>query len=360
MNTAYNTFFKRQITLSEIGIEGQKKLQQTNVLIVGCGGLGSPIAVHLAASGIGTIHLIDFDVVDLSNLHRQVFYCLEDVGVSKSETLAKFIKARTPFTEVTYSKEALAKSNVLENFKDFDIIVDGTDSLPIKYLINDACVVLGKPLVYGSLYKFDGYVATFNHLSKEGGCSANLRDAFPEIATDIPNCETAGTMNAIVGTIAMLQVNEVLKIALGIGQLLVNKLLIYNSLRNSNFALKLKPTHSKKAIETTFKEEDYSDVTCEIQDANLLITADDFKMELEGENTLIISVIGNPNVSYPFKVDYVYPLVSLEPVNMKLDLCKNYVIVCHKGISSYKAAVLIKKQFPTINVLSLVNGIDNF
>jgi len=360
MNTDYNTFFKRQITLSEVGEEGQEQLQQTKVLIVGCGGLGSPIAVHLAASGIGAIHLIDFDVVDLSNLHRQVFYSLNDVGSSKSECLATFLKARAPFTKVTYSKTALSRSNVIESFKDFDIIVDGTDSLPIKYLINDACVVLGKPLVYGSLYKFDGYVATFNHLSKDGVYSTNLRDAFPEIATDIPNCETAGTMNAIVGTIAMLQVNEVLKIALGIGQLLVNKLLIYNSLRNSNFVLKLKGTQTKDVIEAIFKGEKYSAVSCDVQDARLLISANDFKTELEDKNTVIISVIGNPNVSYPFKVNEIHPLVSLDPMNMKLDASKKYIVVCHKGISSYKAVLMIKKQFPVVNVLSLTHGIDKY
>jgi len=360
MSTDYNTFFKRQITLSEIGKDGQKKLQQTKVLIVGCGGLGSPIAVHLAASGIGAIHLIDFDVVDLSNLHRQVFYSLDDVGASKSETLAKFIVARAPFTKVTYSKHALGKLNVLESFKGFDIIVDGTDSLPIKYLINDACVLLGKPLVYGSLYKFDGYVATFNHLLEKGDYSSNLRDAFPEIATDIPNCETAGTMNSIVGTIAMLQVNEVLKVALGKGQLLVNKLLIYNSLRNSNFVLKLKSTQTKASIEAIFKKEKYTDVPCEIQDVNLLISADDLRNEIKNKNTTIISVIANPDIAYPFKVNEIYPLVSLDPEKMDLELSKEYVVVCHKGISSYKATQMIKKQFPEINVRSLVEGIDKY
>ena len=207
--------FKRQVTLSEIGETGQQKLQDSKILVVGCGGLGSPIAVYLASSGIGKLHLIDFDQVDVTNLHRQVFYSLHDVGFSKSERLANFITQRSPFTEVSFSNEAITKENVIEIVSEYDIIVDGTDSLPTKYLLNDACVILEKPLVYGSLYKFDGYVSVFNS-SDENGNSANLRDAFPTMNTDIPNCEEAGTLNAIVGMIATAQVNEVLKLVLSI------------------------------------------------------------------------------------------------------------------------------------------------
>ena len=322
MKTEYAEIFKRQITLSEIGEKGQRKLQQTKVVIVGCGGLGSPIAVHLAASGIGELHLIDFDVVDLSNLHRQVFYSLNDVGTAKSETLAAFIEARAPFTKVTFSKLALEKSNVLKTFENYDIVVDCTDSLGVKYLINDACVLLGKPLVYGSLYKFDGYVATFNYLRKNGVYSCNLRDAFPEIATDIPNCETAGTMNAIVGTIAMLQVNEVLKMATEIGELLIDKLLIYNSLRNSNFVLKLKQSQSKSMIKAIFSQENYRGSSCELQDEKLLISAIKLKEALKNKNTILISVIGNKNVSYPFKIDEIHPLKTLTPEKMNIDTSK--------------------------------------
>ena len=160
--------FKRQITLSEIGKVGQQKLQEAKILVVGCGGLGSLIAVYLASSGIGKLHLIDFDRVDISNLHRQVFYSLQDVGFSKSERLANFITQRAPFTEVSFSEEAVTKKNAIELISEFDVIVDGTDSLPTKYLLNDACVIHEKPLVYGSLYKFDGYVSTFNLKQKDG------------------------------------------------------------------------------------------------------------------------------------------------------------------------------------------------
>ncbi|MFK8061406.1 MAG: ThiF family adenylyltransferase, partial [Polaribacter sp.] len=140
MKPTKNQLFKRQITLSEIGEVGQQKLQSASVLVVGCGGLGSPIAVYLAASGLGKIHLVDFDTVDITNLHRQVFYSLDDVNEPKAEVLSTFIKKRAPFTNVGFSNKPITKENVFELISDYDIIVDGTDSLPTKYLLNDACV----------------------------------------------------------------------------------------------------------------------------------------------------------------------------------------------------------------------------
>jgi len=166
MSVTKKQLFKRQITLSEIGEVGQEKLQEATVLVVGCGGLGSPIAVYLASSGIGKIHLVDFDTVAISNLHRQVFYSLDDVGKSKAAVLSEFIKKRAAFTEVSFTNKPITKENVFDLISEFDIIVDGTDSLPTKYLLNDACVIKNKPLVYGSLYKFDGYVASFNVCKK--------------------------------------------------------------------------------------------------------------------------------------------------------------------------------------------------
>ena len=149
MKVTKQNFFKRQMTLSEIGEVGQQKLQNASVLVVGCGGLGSPIAVYLASSGIGKIHLIDFDTVDVTNLHRQIFYALEDVGKPKVEVLADFIRKRAPFTEVSFTNKPITKKNVFELISEVDIVVDGTDSLTIKYLLNDACVIKKKPLVYG-------------------------------------------------------------------------------------------------------------------------------------------------------------------------------------------------------------------
>ncbi len=275
-----NQLFKRQTTLAEVGEEGQLKLQNASVLVVGCGGLGSPIAVYLASSGIGKIHLVDFDTIDVTNLHRQVFYSVEDVGKPKAEVLSIFIKKRAPFTKISFTNQPITKENVFELISDYDIIVDGTDSLPTKYLLNDACVIKKKPLVYGSLYKFDGYVSTFNVLQKDGSYSANLRDAFPEMATDIPNCEEAGTLNSIVGMIATQQVNEVLKLITGIGKPLINELLIYNTLQNTQLKMKLKSTVLKEKIAKIFKTQTYFDLACSTQNKDWQISPEELKRKL--------------------------------------------------------------------------------
>ena len=166
--------YKRQTTLTEIGEEGQEKLLQARVVVVGCGGLGGIAAVYLAASGVGTIHLIDYDVVDASNLHRQVFYSTKDIGKSKAEVLKKHIESISPFITVSYSNKAILKSTVVNEINEFDYVLDCTDSLPTKYLLNDACVLQNKTLIYGSLYKFDGYVANFNVKLPDDSFSANL------------------------------------------------------------------------------------------------------------------------------------------------------------------------------------------
>jgi adenylyltransferase/sulfurtransferase len=354
--------FKRQITLSEIGKVGQQKLQNASVLVVGCGGLGSPIAVYLAASGIGKIHLVDFDTVDLSNLHRQVFYKLKDVGKPKAKVLRKYIKQRAPFTKVSFTNKPITKENVFKLIENVDIVVDGTDSLPTKYLLNDACAIKNKPLVYGSLYKFDGYVATFNVLQKDGNYSANLRDAFPEMATDIPNCEEAGTLNAIVGMIATQQVNEVLKLITGIGKPLSNELLIYNALQNTQLKMKLKPTVFKDKIAKIFKIQTYVDAACATQNPDWQISPTKLKERLsfkkDSKKLEIIAVL--ENLKLPFDVQQTIHINSFEADKIEIDYNKTYVMVCQRGFNSYKATEKMKKQYPDLDVLNLTGGISSY
>ena len=338
MNVTKKNLFKRQITLPEIGEIGQQKLQDASVLVVGCGGLGSPVAVYLASSGIGKIHLVDFDFVDISNLHRQVFYSLDDVGKSKVAVLSAFIKKRAPFTEVSFTTKPITKENVFDLISEFDIVVDGTDSLPTKYLLNDACVLKNKPLVYGSLYKFDGYVASFNVLQKDGSYSANLRDAFPEIATDIPNCSEAGTMNSIVGMIATQQVNEVLKLITGIGKPLANELLIYNSLQNTQLKMKLKSKFLKDKIAKLFKMQTYFDAACTVQNSDWQISSEDLRVKLNDSDIELIAVLSN--LKLPFKVHQTIPIHQFDADKFNVDYTKTYVMVCQRGFNSYKVTKL--------------------
>lgn len=359
MEISKENYFKRQTTLSEIGKAGQTLLQKAKVLIIGCGGLGSPLAIYLATSGVGQLHLVDFDSVSVSNLHRQVFYKLNDVNKSKAEILAEEIKLRTPFTTVTFSNTAVDKNSILELISNYDVIVDGTDSLQIKYLINDACVLKGKPLVYGSLYKFDGYVATFNVPLENGTSSCNLRDAFPTIATDIPNCEEAGTMNPIVGIIALLQANEVLKLITKKGKLLLNELLIYNALENTQFKIKLQK-NTNLDFEQLFNESNYEDDSCRIQQPNLLISSKELQQKIGSPTFEIISVINNIEVKIPFEVHKKLPYATFDINVFQPNIEKTYVIVCQKGISSYDIVLKIKKQYPLLTVLSLEKGIENY
>ncbi|MDT8418162.1 MAG: HesA/MoeB/ThiF family protein [Lutibacter sp.] len=359
MNFNKETYFLRQTTLLEIGEAKQALLQQAKVLVIGCGGLGSPVAVYLAASGVGELHLVDFDTVSVSNLHRQVFYKKEDIQQPKVEVLANEIKKRTPFTKVSATNEAITKNNILALIAEVDVIVDGTDNLSVKYLINDACVLAKKPLVYGSLYKFDGYAATFNVLGEDGNYSCNLRDAFPKIATDIPNCEEAGTMNPIVGMIALLQTNEVIKLITKTGKLLTNQLLIYNALENSQFKMKLRKNATVN-IDEIFKNSDYSVETCEIQDPSLLISASELKEKIDDSTLEIVSVLNNSEEFLPFKVDRKIPYNAFNVENFQPNFKKHYVIVCKKGITSYEITIKLKEKYPLLSVVSLSEGIINY
>lgn len=359
MNFKKNTYFLRQTTLPEIGEAGLELLQQAKVLVIGCGGLGSPVAIYLATSGVGELHLVDFDTVSVSNLHRQVFYKTEDVNQPKVEVLANEIRKRTLFTKVETINEAVTKNNILKLVSQIDLVVDGTDNLQIKYLINDACVIAKKPLIYGSLYKFDGYVATFNVLEEDGNYTCNLRDAFPKIATDIPNCEEAGTMNPIVGMIALLQANEVVKLITKTGKLLTNQLLIYNALENSQFKMKLKKNKSLD-IKTIFENSDYIAETCTNQDSSLLISASALKEKI-GDSTLeIVSVLNNSEAFLPFKVHQKIPFTGFNVENFQPDFQKQYVIICNKGINSYDVTLKLKEKYPSLSVVSLAEGIINY
>ncbi|MCB0485267.1 MAG: HesA/MoeB/ThiF family protein [Flavobacteriaceae bacterium] len=354
--------FKRQTTLAEIGQKGQQRLLDASVVIIGCGGLGTVAAAYLAGSGIGSIHLVDFDVVDVSNLHRQVFYKTEDVGKPKVEVLGSYVNNIAPFTKISFTNHPVSKQNIFEVIGKGDVVLDCTDSLPIKYLINDACVLKEKPLVYGSLYKFDGYVASFN-IKNDDEFSANLRDAFPEISQQaIPNCSEIGTLNTIVGIIGLMQANEVLKLVTGIGKLLQNELLIYNSLENSQYKMKLKSQdscHSERIrrISTIFESENYIDASCEVQDRNLLITAEDLK---KSNNYEIISVIEDVDAPLPFKATVKIPFSKFDINAIELNETHDYVVVCSKGITSYTTAQQLKEKYPNLTILSLEKGIINY
>ncbi|MGK7909118.1 MAG: molybdopterin-synthase adenylyltransferase MoeB [Synechococcus sp.] len=229
--------FSRHLILPEVGLEGQKKLKAASVLCIGSGGLGSPLLLYLAAAGIGRLGLVDFDVVDSSNLQRQIIHGTSWVGKPKIQSAKDRILEINPYCQVDLYETRLEASNALDIFADYDIVVDGTDNFPTRYLVNDACVLTGKPNVYGSIFRFEGQATVFNY---EGG--PNYRDLYPEPPPPglVPSCAEGGVLGILPGLIGVIQATETVKIILGEGSTLSGRLLLYDSLNMRFRELKLR------------------------------------------------------------------------------------------------------------------------
>ena len=219
--------YSRHLLLPEVGMEGQKRLRGARVLIVGAGGLGSPASLYLAAAGVGTLGLVEFDSVDVSNLQRQILYRTSDVGQPKAERAAEALRALNPGTEILRHAGPIEASNALEIIRGYDVVIDGSDNFPTRYLVNDACVLLGKPDVYGSVYRFEGQATVFD--SSRGPC---YRCLFPEPPPPgfVPNCAEGGVLGVLPGLIGEIQATEALKLLLGVGEPLIGRLLMYDAL----------------------------------------------------------------------------------------------------------------------------------
>jgi molybdopterin/thiamine biosynthesis adenylyltransferase len=218
--------YNRQMMLPEIGDSGQGKLKKARVLVIGAGGLGCPILQYMATAGVGTIGIVDFDIIELHNLHRQILYIEEHVGQSKAITAKSVLETLNPLITVIAFEKKLTIENAAQIIKDFDVIVDGCDNFETRYLVNDICVMLGKSLVYGSIFKFEGQMAVFNH---DG--SKNLRDLFPEAPNpkDVPNCNLNGVLGTLPGIIGTMMAQETLKLIMDLPTL-ENELVLFNSL----------------------------------------------------------------------------------------------------------------------------------
>ncbi|MDP9021535.1 MAG: molybdopterin-synthase adenylyltransferase MoeB [Actinomycetota bacterium] len=219
--------YSRHLIIPDVAIAGQERLKAARVLLVGTGGLGSPLALYLAAAGVGTIGLVDADLVDESNLHRQVIHGQSDIGRRKVESARESIHEVNPFVDVRIHETYLTSDNALEIIEPYDLVIDGTDNFPTRYLVNDACVLLGKPNVYGSIFRFEGQVAVF--YAEEGPC---YRCMFPEPPPPgmVPNCAEGGVFGIICGTIGSAQATEALKLITGVGEPLIGKLALYDAL----------------------------------------------------------------------------------------------------------------------------------
>ncbi len=356
--------YSRHLTLPEVGVEGQLKLREASVLLVGAGGLGSPLGVYLAAAGVGRIGLIDFDVVDLSNLQRQVLYATADVGRPKLELARRRLRQINPHVTVDTHPLRLSADNAREILGAYDVIIDGTDNFPTRYLVNDACVLLGKPNVYGSIFRFEGQVSVF--WAERGPC---YRCLYPEppAAGAVPNCAEGGVLGVLPGVIGTLQATEAIKLILGRGESLVGRLLLFDALEMRFRELKLRkdpdcPVCGERPTIRTLI--DY-DAACGVDQPALAqpsageIDVVSLKQRLDhGERPVLLDV-RTPQEWAICRLDgaMLIPVQELASRVEQLDPDEEIVVYCHVGARSAMAASFLRQRgFSRVRNLS--GGID--
>jgi len=355
--------YQRQIILKEFGEAAQEKLLQAKVLVVGAGGLGCPVLQYLVAAGVGTIGIVDDDVVSLSNLHRQVLYSMDDIGSSKAVIAAKKLSALNNEISIHVYKERLVNTNALNIIAGYDVIVDGTDNFSSRYMINDACVLLNKPLIYGAISKFEGQVAVFNAKNKENKRPVNYRDLFPSPPKEdeILNCAEAGVLGVLPGIIGTMQANETIKLITGMGKPLINKLLTYNALDNSLYQFNLTVNEEARQLlpknAEAFLKMDY-EWLCSSQLNNAFeIYTEQFNSFIEEDDTLIIDVRDKNELPLVDEFKHIQIPLS-ELMNHQYRIKKNNIVVfCQSGKRSLQAAKMLSEFFNNKKVYSLKGGI---
>lgn len=342
--------YSRHLIIPEVGMAGQERLKAARVLVVGTGGLGSPLALYLAAAGVGTIGLVDYDTVDASNLHRQIIHGESDLGRRKVDSAREAIAEVNPHVRVQLHDTALRSDNALEIISDYDLVADGTDNFPTRYLVNDACVLLGKPNVYGSIFRFEGQVAVF--YAQQGPC---YRCIFPEPPPPgmVPNCAEGGVLGVLCGTIGSAQGTEVVKLICGMGEPLIGRLMLYDALdmRWTTVKVNKDPSCPVCGENPTVRElmdyEEFCGVPAhdreEVIDAlvDLEVMPDEYE-ELKDEVVLL-------DVREPHEYEIsripgavLIPKGQLPEKLAELDPSKQYVVHCKSGARSREATQLMR------------------
>ena len=343
--------YSRHLIMPEVALDGQKRLKQARVLTVGAGGLGSPLALYLAAAGVGVIGIVDFDVVDESNLQRQIIHGTSDLGRPKMESAREKIEDINPNVEVEAFEEALTSENALEILADFDVVVDGTDNFPTRYLVNDACVLLGKPNVYGSIFRFEGQASVF--YAEEGPC---YRCLYPEPPPPglVPSCAEGGVLGILPGAIGTIQATETVKLLLGIGEPLIGRLLLYDALSMRFREMKLRKDPSCPVCgenPTVTELIDYQEF-CGIPQAQQADTADEvpeitvreLKEKLDdGQNVSVLDVREPHEYEVANIGARLIPLAELPERLVELDENGTLAVHCKTGGRSARAVQLLKE-----------------
>ena len=337
----------RQIALKEFGAENQLKMSAGSVLVIGAGGLGIPVLMYLNAMGVGTIGIVDADKVTESNLHRQIIYTEDDIGKSKVDVLGTFLRRQNSETSIQLFNTMLSKDNALQIIGKYQVVVDATDNFPTRYLINDACVILGKPFVYAALHGFEGQVSVFNYNN-----GPTYRCLYPEMpsASEIPNCNEHGTLGITPGILGTMQAMEVVKVLSGLGDVLSGKLMIYNALNNRFYFMDF----DRKTIEIEVLQNHY-DAICDLS----TIDANTFMDRYRNQDLQIVDVRTaeeyadfNLEKTVNIPLDQINDNFSLKESNEKI------YVLCQSGIRSQKAISLLRDKFPDINLIQVRGGLS--
>jgi len=342
--------YSRHLIMPEVGMGGQKKLKQGSVLCVGAGGLGSPLAFYLAAAGIGRLGIVDFDVVDFSNLQRQILHTTQDVGRPKLESAREKLEALNQNVRVETHETRLTSDNALELFESYDIIADGTDNFPTRYLVNDACVITGKPNVYGSIFRFEGQASVF--ATSDGPC---YRCLYPEPPPPglVPSCAEGGVLGILPGLVGLIQATEVIKLILGKGESLAGRLLLFDALGMKFRELKLRKNPKcpvcgeNPSIKELIDYEEFCGIGQEIEEPTGIeeVTAKELKEELDQGKDIFILDVRNP-VEYEIcRIDgsHLIPLDELLNRLHELDSARDIVAHCRSGARSAQAIEMLRE-----------------
>ena len=344
--------YSRHLIIPDVGLAGQQKLKAASVLIVGAGGLGSPLALYLAAAGIGKLGIVDFDSVDFTNLQRQILHSTPDVGRSKLDSARDRLEALNPGVEVQRYETRLTSDNAMEIAGDYDIVIDGTDNFPTRYLVNDACVLLGKPNVYGSIFRFDGQASVFD--AKRGPC---YRCLYPEPPPPgaVPSCAEGGVLGVLPGIIGVIQATEAIKLIVGIGEPLIGRLLIYDALAMSFTDLKLKkdpkcPICGENPTVTDLIDyEHFCGLDVEEPEAESLrdfeMTPEELRARMEQGDDLLIVDVREPHEHDICRIGgaKLMPLSRFAAEVSQLSSTQEIVLYCHRGIRSMTALKFLRK-----------------
>jgi|TARA_B100001971_G_C18216870_1_gene554461 adenylyltransferase/sulfurtransferase len=345
--------YSRHLIVPEVGMEGQLKLKAARALCIGAGGLGSPVALYLAAAGVGTIGIVDFDVVDYSNLQRQIIHGTPDVGRSKLDSAKTRLNALNPEVEVVTHDMALSSQNALGLFADYDLIVDGTDNFPTRYLVNDACVIAGKPNVYGSIFRFEGQASVF--ATKDGPC---YRCMFPEPPPPglVPSCAEGGVLGILPGVVGTLQATEAVKLILGVGESLVGRFLLFDALKMQFRELKVRkdpdcPVCGEHPTVTELIDyEQFCGVTpaapapAVTPGADDEATVEELKTRLDRQDPFLLLDVREPQEFEICRIpgSVLIPLSELPSRFSELEGHEDMIVHCKSGVRSGKAIRLLK------------------